>query len=144
MFTRGSHADIKSSLDAIGAAVAVFSLDKDDHFVLVSANDTFAQAFDPGVFVSIGKQLGQMLSHLHHCEEVVGRADRALHLSELVNKKNRHYILGVMINEDASRITIEDGGREYGAIPTICSEHRKTEQLLCSKSEKQAKKSRLE
>ncbi len=41
MFTQGSHADIKSSLDAIGAAVAVFSLDKDDHFVLVSANDTF-------------------------------------------------------------------------------------------------------
>ncbi len=41
MFTQGSHADIKSSLDAIGAAVAVFSLDKDDRFTLISANDTF-------------------------------------------------------------------------------------------------------
>lgn len=83
-FIRALHADIKSSLDA---AVTVFSLDKEDHVVLVSANDTFALAFDPGLFGSIGKQLSQMLSHLHHCEEVVGRADRALHLSELANKK---------------------------------------------------------
>ncbi|MCX9134298.1 diguanylate cyclase [Aeromonas veronii] len=60
MFTQGSHADIKSSLDAIGAAVAVFSLDKDDHFVLVSANDTFAKAFELDVLGSIGKQLSEM------------------------------------------------------------------------------------
>ena len=60
MFTQGSHADIKSSLDAIGAAVAVFSLNKDDHFVLVSANDTFAKAFELDVLGSIGKQLSEM------------------------------------------------------------------------------------
>lgn len=35
-------------------------------------------------------------------------------------------------------------GREYGAIPAVRIEYRKTEQLWCSKSEKQAKKSRLE
>ncbi len=46
MFTQGTHADIKSSLNAIGAAVAMFELDEDDRFILVSANDTFAQAFE--------------------------------------------------------------------------------------------------
>ncbi len=60
MFTQGSHADIKSSLDAIGAAVAVFSLDKDDHFVLISANDTFAKAFEIEVLGCIGKRLNEM------------------------------------------------------------------------------------
>ena len=60
MFTQGSHADIKSSLDAIGAAVAVFSLDDDDRFTLVSANDTFAQAFELDVLGSIGKRLNEM------------------------------------------------------------------------------------
>ena len=60
MFTQGSHADIKASLDAIGAAVAVFSLDKDDHFVLVSANDTFANAFELDVLGCIGKPLSEL------------------------------------------------------------------------------------
>ena len=55
MFTQGSHADIKSSLDAIGAAVAVFSLDDDDRFTLVSANDTFAQAFELDVTLRFGQ-----------------------------------------------------------------------------------------
>ncbi len=60
MFTQGTHADIKSSLNAIGAAVAMFELDEDDRFILVSANDTFAQAFELDVVGSIGKRLGEM------------------------------------------------------------------------------------
>lgn len=60
MFALGSHAEIKSSLDAIGTAVALFELDGQGKFLLVSANDTFIQEFD----VEMARAQGQPLSHL--------------------------------------------------------------------------------
>ena len=51
-------------------------------------------------------------------------------------ENSQHYILDVVFNEDASRIAMEDAVEEYGAIPAVRIEYRKTEQLWCSKSEK--------
>ena len=65
---------------------------------------------------------------------------RALYTAALADENSQHYILDVVFNEDASRIAMEDAVEKYGAIPAVRIEYRKTEQLWCSKSEKQAKR----
>lgn len=110
MFTQGSHADIKSSLDAIGAAVAVFSLDKDDHFVLVSANDTFAKAFELDVLGSIGKQLSEMFPRyitntieppMHECVRMQTGLESELPIDSLSRTSWWRFILSPIIPEQA-------------------------------------------
>ncbi|MFQ2214403.1 sensor domain-containing diguanylate cyclase [Aeromonas dhakensis] len=113
MFTQGSHADIKSSLDAIGAAVAVFSLDKDDRFTLISANDTFAQAFELDVLGCIGKRLGEMFPRyitgsieqpMHECVSQQTGLESELPIDTLSRTSWWRFVISPIIPEQ-SRIT---------------------------------------
>lgn len=113
MFTQGSHADIKSSLDAIGAAVAVFSLDDDDRFTLVSANDTFAQAFELDVLGSIGKRLNEMFPRyitgsieqpMHECVSQQTGLESELPIDTLSRTSWWRFVISPIIPEQ-SRIT---------------------------------------
>ena len=114
MFTKGSHAEIKSSLDAIGAAVAVFSLDADDRFILVSANDTFAQAFELDVPGTIGKRLNEMFPRyitgsieqpMHDCVSQQTGLESELPIDTLSRTSWWRFILSPIIIPEQSRIT---------------------------------------
>ncbi|WP_033137158.1 sensor domain-containing diguanylate cyclase, partial [Aeromonas finlandensis] len=113
MFAQGSHAGIKSSLDAIGAAVAVFSLDKDGHFVLVSANDTFAKAFAIDLLGCIGKKLSKMFPRyitssieqpMHECVTLQTGVESELPIDTLSRTSWWRFVLSPIIPEQ-SRIT---------------------------------------
>lgn len=63
MFARGVHQDLRVSLDAIAAAVALFECDGESHASLVSANERFCEVFGCELERSIGRPLRQALAH---------------------------------------------------------------------------------
>ncbi|HMM66996.1 MAG TPA: diguanylate cyclase [Dokdonella sp.] len=62
MFNEGTHRDLVASLEMIGAAFAIFEVDKDaGQLHLVSANTLFADITSMGVNAFVGETLSQML-----------------------------------------------------------------------------------
>ena len=54
-------------------------------------------------------------------------------------ENSQHYILGWQVQRGCFQDSDGGMGREYGAIPAVRIEYRKTEQLWCSKSENKLK-----
>jgi len=110
MFANGTHAQMKSSIEAIGASFGIFEFNPDNNsFKLISANSMYEEVLSTAILDSIGKEVKQIFPRyiekplkniLHECRNTQLAKEEEIIMEHKQTTRWWRFVFSPIIDED--------------------------------------------